>query len=154
MCHKQQEFAIRYNALRALIAPIASSNRFFGDVKVSGSHLESVAMVARGDADVAAVDCVAYALLKRYRPLALRGTRALCFTPHAPALPYISCRDGGRELLRKLHAGLNAAGADPALSDCREMLMIRGFRVRALKDYDRIVEMEAAAVRYGYVDVA
>ena len=63
------------NALRALIAPLARDGRFFGRVEVSGSHAASLAMVAEGAADVAAIDCVSHALLARHRPAALAGTR-------------------------------------------------------------------------------
>ena len=46
----------------------ASGGRFFSRVVTSGSHPASVAAVARGEADVAAIDCVTYALLDRYLP--------------------------------------------------------------------------------------
>ena len=62
------------SALRALIAPHAASGRFFAEVRVSGAHSASLAMVARGEADVAAIDCVVHALLARHRPGALHGT--------------------------------------------------------------------------------
>ena len=60
-----------FNALRALVAPLAKDGRFFGDVRVSGGHSESLAQVARGEADVAAIDCVTFALLSRCRTPAL-----------------------------------------------------------------------------------
>ena len=58
-----------YNALRATIAPLASAGTFFGDVLVSGSHQDSVAMVRQGTADVCAVDCVSFALMQDTMPM-------------------------------------------------------------------------------------
>jgi ABC-type phosphate/phosphonate transport system substrate-binding protein len=143
-----------YNALRALVAPISSGGRFFSDVKVSGSHLNSIAMVHDGEADVAAVDCVTYALLKRHRPLALKAIRALCLTPHAPALPYVSRANAGSGFLQKIRRGLEVACSDAALADCRETLMIREFQFLEASTYKCIIEMEAAAIEHGYRDVA
>jgi ABC-type phosphate/phosphonate transport system substrate-binding protein len=143
-----------YNALRALVAPVSSGGRFFRNVTISGNHFNSIAMVHNREADVAAVDCVTYALLKRHRPSAVTAIRALCLTPHAPALPYVSRANAGNVLLQKIRRGLQAACDDPALSDCRETLMIREFHVLEPSEYQCIVEMEAAATEHGYREVA
>jgi ABC-type phosphate/phosphonate transport system substrate-binding protein len=60
------------NALRGLMAPLHRGGRFFSEVAISGSHVASLATVAAGAADVAAIDCVTYELLRRYRPESLR----------------------------------------------------------------------------------
>ena len=57
-----------YNALRNSIAPLARDGRFFGSVSVSGGHSESLTQLGRGEADVAAIDCITHALLSRCRP--------------------------------------------------------------------------------------
>ncbi|MCZ7598297.1 MAG: PhnD/SsuA/transferrin family substrate-binding protein [Gammaproteobacteria bacterium] len=46
---------------------------FFGAVRTSGGHANSLVMVRAGAADLAAIDCVTWALLERHRPLALEG---------------------------------------------------------------------------------
>src|SRR5215475_14223755 len=66
-----------YSALRAAVAPHARNGRFFSSVVVSGSHVASLQLVAAGATDVAAIDCVTHALVARYRPAALEGTRVL-----------------------------------------------------------------------------
>src|SRR5262249_9918497 len=90
-----------YNTLRALVATVAKEGRFFGSVAVSGSHMASLAIVASGQADVAAVDCVTHGLLARYRPQALAGTRVLCRTASAPSLPYVTRAGADADLLRR-----------------------------------------------------
>ena len=55
-------------ALKPVFAPLARDGRFFGKTVVSGGHAASMEMVAGGRADVAAIDCVSYALAARYRP--------------------------------------------------------------------------------------
>jgi ABC-type phosphate/phosphonate transport system substrate-binding protein len=143
-----------HNALRALIAPLASGKQFFSEVKISGSHLNSLRMVSEGEADVAAIDCVTHELLARFRPEAIAGTRSLCLTPKAPALPYITRREAGDDLVARLRSGLQAACQDPQLVESRKILMLQGFCVLPVSDYERVVEMEAEAASCGYKVVA
>ena len=56
------------NLFRAAIAPHADGAPFFASVILTGSHQASLAAVAAGGADLAAVDCVTFALLQRLRP--------------------------------------------------------------------------------------
>lgn len=142
------------NALKALIASRGGHGRFFGSVAVSGGHAAGLAMVASGDADVMAIDCVSHALLTRYRPNALVGTRVLCRTLSAPNLPYVTRVTADADLLRRLRAGLARAFAEPQLADLREAMLLAGLAELPLSDYDRIVEMEVAAARAGYAQVA
>jgi ABC-type phosphate/phosphonate transport system substrate-binding protein len=143
-----------HSALRALIAPLSSGERFFRGVILSGSHQNSLTMVSDGEADVLAMDCVTYALLARHRPHAIERTRPLCFTPSAPALPYITRCPVKDDFVERLRSGLAAACDDPELSDSRETLMLQGFRVLPLSAYDRIAEMEREAADHGYYEVA
>ena len=142
------------NALRALVAPLAARGRFFGIVAVSGGHAASIALVAAGEADVAAVDCVTHALLSRHRPAALAGTRVLCRTPSAPGLPYVTREGADDDLLQRLRAGLARAMADPQLAAARDALLLADAAVLPLAAYDRITELEDAAMAAGYREVA
>ena len=110
----------------------------------------SLAAVAAGEADVAAVDCVSYALFQRYRRPQLAKVRVLCSTPSAPGLPYVTAGDGDPARLSKLRDGLRAAMADPALAAAREALLLRDVMLLPDSAYERMDEMEAAAVARGY----
>jgi ABC-type phosphate/phosphonate transport system substrate-binding protein len=129
---------------------LASRKQFFSDVKISGSHLNSLSMVSEGEADVAAIDCVTYHLLARFRPQALSGTRPLCLTPEAPALPYITRRKVGDEELARLRNALHEACRDPELAESREILMLQRFCILPRSEYECVVEMEAQAASCGY----
>src|SRR5262249_1697904 len=94
------------NALRALVAPLARDGRFFGSVPGSGSHTGSLALLQNDLADVTAIDCVTYALLGRYRPDAIAGTRILTRTRSVPSLPYATRAGASSDLIRRLRAGL------------------------------------------------
>lgn len=142
-----------YNSLRELVARRSGGDCFFDRVEVSGSHLSSIALVAAGRADIAAIDCVTHALLKHHDPATLAGTRVLCKTQRAPGLPYITRGDAGPDLVRRLQNGVLAACADPGLADCRAALMIAGAANLTLDAYDRVVQMEHEAAECGFPEL-
>src|SRR5262245_46732547 len=77
-------------ALRCLVAPKARAGRFFAAATETGSHLSSMELVAKCDADVAAIDCVTFALAGRLRPELTAQLRILTWGPAAPALPFVT----------------------------------------------------------------
>ncbi len=141
------------HALRALIAPIAKNGRFFAEVKVSGTHADSLAMIARGEAEVAAIDCVTYALLAAHRPAALAGSQAICRTPPAPGIPFVTRADAAPELVERLQAALVAAFEAPALAEARRVLFFEGLELRTVEDYAPMREIERSAVGHGYAEL-
>jgi hypothetical protein len=138
------------SALRALIAPLSRGGRFFARVEVSGSHGASMAMIARGAADVAAIDCVVHALLVRHRPDAVAGTLPLGHTPQAPAPPFVTRAGAGHETIARLQAALFRAFDDPSLEAARADLLLAGIEVLPLAAYHRIRGFERFAARRGY----
>ncbi len=142
-----------YNALRPLIAPLASDGRFFGSVSLSGGHAESLAQLGRGEVDVAAIDCVTHALLSRCRPKVIAATRIIGRTGNAPGLPYATRIDAGLELVRRLRAGLFRAFGDPGLRPLRNALLIDGLDVLEPSAYRCMAEMEIKAKRQRYLEL-
>lgn len=142
------------NVLRHTIAPLARDGRFFGDVKVAGKHQLSIAMIARGEADVAAIDCVTHGLMARHDPASVAGTRVLVQTQAAPALPYVTGSRTAPDDWTRLRAALDRALADPDLAPARDALMIQGFADLSLADYGIMLEMEAGAAAAGYAQLA
>jgi ABC-type phosphate/phosphonate transport system substrate-binding protein len=142
-----------YNALRALIAPLARDGRFFGSVSESGGHAESLAQLGHGEVDVAAIDCVTHALLLRCRPHLVAATRIIGRTPQAPGLPYATRHDASPGLVRKLRAAMARASHDPDLRAVRAKLLITGFDVLPSGSYACMAQMEAEAKRQGYFEL-
>jgi ABC-type phosphate/phosphonate transport system substrate-binding protein len=143
-----------YSALRATVAHLARRGRFFGKVVESGGHLNSLALVAAGEADVCATDCVTHALLARHRPAALDGLRVLGTSPAAPGLPYVTRAEADDQRLACLRGALFAALEDPDLAPARAALLITGAEVLPAAAYHRIVELEQRAEELGYAKVA
>ena len=142
-----------YNALRSLVAPLAEHGRFFGSVTESGGHLESLKQIQRGEADVAAIDCVTHALLSRCRPEVIAATRIIGRTVAAPGLPYVTRAPADSDLIVRLRAGLLRAFADPRLRSVRDALLITGVDVLPVATYRCMTDMEAEARRCRYFEL-
>ncbi|MDP6829889.1 MAG: PhnD/SsuA/transferrin family substrate-binding protein [Alphaproteobacteria bacterium] len=138
------------NVLRHTLAPLARNGRFFGEVKVAGKHQHSIAMIVRGEADVAAIDCVTHGLMSRHDPDSVASTRVLAQTQAAPALPYVTGKHTSRADHARLRAALNRALEDAELAEARDVLMIKGFADPTLNDYKIMLEMEVGAAKAGY----
>ena len=84
----------------------------------------------------------------------LEGTRVLCESPSAPSLPYVTAGMADDDLIKRLHAALDRALADPALAAVRDDLLIAGVEVLPLEAYDVLLKMEVAAAAAGYATLA
>ena len=132
-------------ALGHMLAQAGLPEQFFGDAILTGGHLASLTAVAGGAADVAAIDCVSFALLERVAPELVGGVRVLTESEPAPALPYItSGRRPAAERVR-LFTALAQAAADPTLASAREALLIDGFVQVEGDPYARSTAMAEAA---------
>src|SRR5262249_55439929 len=99
-------------------------------------------------------DCVTYALIARYRPATLEGTRILARTVSAPALPYVTAGNADAGQVERLRAGVRRAFTDPDLAAARAALLLTGAEGLPLSAYDRINEIERDAIAAGYPVVA
>jgi ABC-type phosphate/phosphonate transport system substrate-binding protein len=138
------------NVLRRTVAPLARDGRFFSEIIVSGKHPTSIAMIAAGEADVAAIDCVTFGLMARHAPESVAEVRILTETQSAPSLPYVTRHDASSELSQRLRAALHRAAEDPDLASVRENLLLDGFAELSLSDYSVMTEMESEAAALGY----
>ncbi len=142
------------NLFRAAVAPLAGGRPFFADLLVTGFHLESLAAVRSGRADVAAIDCVTHGLAARHRPDLVAGTRVLAWTEATPSLPLVTRAAAPEAKVMALRSALDAAAADPDLAEARAALALEGFEVLPLAAYGRILELERAAAEAGYPTLA
>ena len=139
-----------YNALRALVAPLARDGRFFDEGIETGAHRLSVAAVRDGRADLAAIDAVTFALLWRDHPDEVRSLRVLGSTERAPGLPLITAEGTEPADVARLRAAWVAACADPALADAREAMLLDGLEVLPPEAYDIIPALRDEAAAQGY----
>lgn len=132
-------------ALRAAAAAQHdNAEPFFRSLSKTGAHRQSLQSVADGEADVACIDAVTFALLSRIDRDLISRVRVLGQTPKVPGLPYITSMKTSAETVERLRAALRYAMADPALSDVRAELLLSGITFPEPANYNVILELEAA----------
>ena len=143
------------NLFAALVAPLAVDGRFFSSVTVTGSHRESLAAVAAGRADVAAIDSVTFGLLARHAPEEVAGVRVLCETPGGPGLPLIARGAATDREVAMLREALADMVADPgAGGGARGCSGSSGSRVLGDEDYEVLARYAADAAARGYRELS
>lgn len=142
------------NCLRAKIAPLAQSGPFFSEVIWSGAHRASLHLVASGQADIAAIDAVTFALIRRVAPEEVSRLRVLGWSDPAPALPYATPISADRAMRERIRDALRQADADPLARPAREALLIEDLQPIDSPNYRPIVEMAQSAERLGYPALA
>jgi len=115
---------------------------------VSGSHVASLAAIADGRADIAAIDAVTFELLRRYRPMALEGIRVLGEGPAIPAPPLVCnarlLHDRGISV-HALRKAVCDVIRDPAQRSTLDAVGIESFTVLSDRDYINLSSMAARA---------
>jgi ABC-type phosphate/phosphonate transport system substrate-binding protein len=142
------------NLFRATIAPLAGGRAFFSDVVVTGSHAASLEAIAEGRADLAAIDCVTYGLLKRIRPGLVDRAAIIAKSPPSPGLPFIACARLPGATIAAVRDALFEALADPHLADTRRALGLAGARPATAEEYRPVMEIERSAAAVGYATLA
>jgi ABC-type phosphate/phosphonate transport system substrate-binding protein len=132
-------------ALKAVVAPLAKSARFFASTKWTGSHVASLRALQQGLADVCAIDCVTVAHVRRAMPELLSGLFEIARGPSIPGLPYICAGDAGG-----VRAALQHLFDREDTSAARQALLLAGFSVLPDGAYDVITDLEA---RVGWVEL-
>ncbi len=137
-------------ALQALVAPVSRDGRFFSRVRISGSHIASLALLKRGAVHIAAIDSVTYTLLELYRPDALRGLRKLGRTYRAPGVPYVIHGDFSPATIERMRTAVFRTFADPNLQGVRQTLLLDDIEFLPIQAYERIAADRDAAASYGF----
>ena len=137
-------------ALKCVFAPLGNGGRFFGRTLESGGHLNSMKLVQERKVDVAAIDCVSFALARRARPELAAGLAVIGHGPAAPALPYVTAAGRPADEMARLKRALAATAADPALAGAREPLFIAGLEFLPRHAYQRVLDLEAGCDALGY----
>ena len=138
------------NLLRVEVAPLAQGAPFFAGVVNTGSHARSVAAVAEGVADLAAVDCVTWAHLERFAPALSGRLRVLGWSAASLGLPLVTGASTSDEEFGLLVRVLEDVALDPALQAVRRTLLLdRIYRVLDV-EYRGLAGLRDIAAEQGY----
>lgn len=132
-------------ALGHTLARASISGRFFARALRTGAHRASLQAVRDGRADLAAVDCVTFALLAAVAGGEVADLRIVVESEPAPALPYVTSALRPVEQRAHLCRALVQAAADPELDIAQDALLIDGFLPVDGDPYARSTAMASAA---------
>lgn len=135
-----------YNALRALISNTTTARPFFADRLVTGAHYNSMDAVRQGHADMAAVDAVSWAHWQRSHSALAAELKVFGETEAYPGLPLITAQQTPPALLNALRNSLQTIAGDPAYAAVCAPLLISGFTVTRLADYQVCIDMQKQAI--------
>ena len=138
------------NSLRLLVGPLHRGGRFFSEVIVTGAHARSAEALVLDRADVAALDCVTWALLQRARPALTAQLRVIGRTAAAPAPPLVTSAHTPPAVVAALRESLRRWLADPTSAEARSALLFDGVDLRPADDYTPMMTQAASVHALGY----
>ncbi len=141
------------NVLRALVAPLHCEGRFFRSVSRSGAHQRSLQMIRRGQVDVAAIDCITWALLEACRPGELEGTRIIHQTGLVPAPPYVTARNTPPRVVAIMRQAMRAVFELQETAAARQTLRIGGLEFLPDDAYGPIESLQSLADDHNYHEI-
>lgn len=103
----------------------------------SGSHEASLEMLQSVRANVASIDAVTLAHVRRHRPDLLDGLHEIGQGPLVPSLPIVAPARVGDDTVDRIRTALAAVVADDAIAATCDELLIAGFVPLDLDDYRR-----------------
>jgi ABC-type phosphate/phosphonate transport system substrate-binding protein len=142
-----------YNLLRASIAPVTGGHPFFRSVLETGGHLASMEAVRQSKADLAAIDCITFDLLRRHAHERIEGLHILAETPSGPNLPFITRLATSDDELALLRGALQAAITTPELKEARAILGLKDVVILEETAYDILLDHERSAIKAGYPEL-
>jgi hypothetical protein len=113
---------------------------------VTGAHVQSMAAVRDGIADIAAIDCVTLALTKKHCSHLAEGLYTIGWSQPAPALPYITHIDASHDFVQSLRSALKNAlsdCSDPSYSAARGAMLLTDIEVSgeiSMEVYEAAIE--------------
>ena len=107
----------------------AAHGTSLGDEMLSGAHLKSIAMVATGEADFAAIDRISFSLARHAVPQDVDGVSVIGHTASHPGIAFVA-DDGLPDLVvRKLRATIMEFRDDPAWLELQFLLSVSDITV-------------------------
>jgi ABC-type phosphate/phosphonate transport system substrate-binding protein len=129
-----------YGAIMLASAPYAREGRFFRRAIHTGSHEASMRLVARGLADIAAIDSVTWRMSRRFDP-ETAGLKEIGTTEPTPGLPFIAA--AGKPVAKLFDAVRTGITALPKAT--RQAFGLRDVLPLQKRDYEVIMTNLALA---------
>ncbi len=138
------------NALLGTLVREGVNAPFLQGLKKSGSHRDSMRVVANGGADICAIDAVCWQLMKDFEPETAAQLAVVCWSDEQPGLPFITNKTLVPEQINELRSALNSALDETLATQSAAGFYVKGFSVLNDTDYAGITQMAESAKLAGY----
>lgn len=138
------------NLLRLEIAKLGGKRPFFSRVFETLAHRNSMMAIVLGEADIAAIDCVSFALLEQNDPDLARQLEVIHETEESPCLPFITSPDTDDVVLAALQESLVSVASDRRYRDACKRLHLSSISILPSGAYNRVKEIENQAISLRY----
>jgi phosphonate transport system substrate-binding protein len=139
-----------YNVPRAKLIEMGETSGFFGKILRSGSHEESIRMVALGEAEVSAVDSLVYDYDVAKNPKFTQQTKILEILGPAGIPPVVISTRISPSLRKKISDILLGMKDDPVGAEILEEALVDRFTVVDDSNYDDVRKMRRQAQDSGF----
>jgi ABC-type phosphate/phosphonate transport system substrate-binding protein len=119
------------------------AGRWPSDVTHTGSHAASLALLQRGEADIAAIDEVSWHLLARHRPSLVADLAVVGHGPRIPCPPIIAAGSLTNSQIADVRASIVDAIRSPAGVDACPSLLIEEFWPLDRGDYQPVRTLQS-----------
>ncbi len=139
------------NVFRAAVAKlkhIRANKAFFQSVSITGSHLDSVTAIARGEVDTASVDAITYHFISKFKPALCKALRPIGRSVSTMGLPFVTQTNTSDLTGEALAQALNQALRQTPQTF--SALNLERFKVVDLQDYQSIRALKQFAIDRGY----
>jgi phosphonate transport system substrate-binding protein len=140
-----------YNMPRAHLIELGETRGFFKDTIRSGSHEESIRMVALGKSDVSAVDSLVYDYDQKNNPEFTQQTRILKILGPAGIPPIVISSKTPKPLRDKIRSILLEMNKDPFGKAILNKALLKAFVPVEDNNYNGIREMDRRARKVGFL---
>jgi ABC-type phosphate/phosphonate transport system substrate-binding protein len=131
-----------YNAMREFMAEELGPGEHGQALLVSGSHYNSMTLVADGEISAGAIDCVTYGIVASYAPALVERLTVLGKSPTHAVLPYAVPSTMDAETKAVLQSALFAAFNNPQHQEVRDQLNIVTCVSKSRAEYNSIKQAE------------
>ena len=113
------------------------ANDYFSEIKISGSHRESIQMILRNETDISSIDALTWTLIEKGRNKELHDCRIILKTPDTLSPPWVMDGSFPKQILKPMRKGLKKFFNDPNVKELNKRLCLNGFEILSRHAYEK-----------------
>jgi ABC-type phosphate/phosphonate transport system substrate-binding protein len=113
------------------------ANNYFSEIKISGSHRESIQMILRNESDISSIDALTWTLIDQEKNNELHDCRILFKTPDELSPPWVLDGSLSKHIVQPMRKGLKRFFNDSSVKELNKRLCLTGFEILSRHAYKK-----------------